>query len=97
MLFRDGPQLLLHFWLIGPAFHAMETCQYALDVAIENDGSLPCAERNNSSGSRAAYAWQFTQFIHCARELALEFIGHPLSRLVQVAGARVIAESGPQV
>ena len=96
-LFGNVPQLVQYRGGAGPAVHGEVASQYPFDVAVEDGGFLSHGEAGDGAGGGAADARQGRQLFNTGREFTPKVGDNHLGALVQVAGAGVVAEAGPQV
>ncbi len=96
-LLRQFPKLCPGFLFLRILRHPKNAREHADDIAVQNGRRL--VERNaaNRAGGVTANARQREHVVKAPRKLAV-VLGHDLPRrLLQVPGARVIAESFPQL
>src|SRR5690606_7081130 len=93
---RKLPQPLLDHRLARPPFDTVIAGEYALDVAVEDGETVAPGLGEDGAGGAAADAGQGDECVEAARELAAVVFGTAAGGLMQVAGACVVAEAGPE-
>ena len=97
VLLGAGPQLFLNGGGAGPAFHGVEAGEHAFYVAIQDRSAFAGGDGEYGTGGGAADTRQGFQLVHGLWKLAVVVSHHHLGSFVQVAGAGVVAEAGPEV
>ncbi len=92
-----GPQLLGYLGLAWIAFLRGKSCQYALDVTVEDRCAQAHAQAGDRAGGGQADTGQLGEFFHIPRKLAAVLGDHNLRGLLQVACAGVVTQARPQV
>ena len=95
-LFGVPPQLALEGFVGRVAVEGEQAAQHAFDVAVEYGFAAAEGEGGNGGGGAAADAGEFFQFAAFGGETAAKVAADLRRGFVQVAGAAVVTQSGPQ-
>src|SRR5690554_7910676 len=91
------PEAVMYRLLPRPALHRMVAGQYPFDIAIQDRRPQAHAQAGDGAGSGTADAGQRLQPLDAGGEFPAMLADHYLRGAVQVAGAAVVAQPGPQV
>ncbi len=91
------PELVFNSRLFRPASNGEIAGQHSFYIAVQYWRLNTHGKCSDGAGSRAANTGQSLKCIHRVRELPLIVPGDDLCGLVQIAGAGIVAEAGPQM
>ncbi len=92
-----APEQLLGHALVGGSCDSKQSRQHALDVAVQNGRAPTVRERDDRCRRGTADPRQPHEQLRLVRQLTLVLPNDLLRGLMQMARARVVPQSGPQV